>query len=96
MGAAMADDDEVVRTKGGELQERNDALIAVVQAADGADPIAEVTFRRSRVGTKAKPIVICEVCVTTIDPDTGTRTTICTPIDCPKTVPNKPPKKILV
>lgn len=72
-------------------------VLTTVRAFEGGPALFQVTFKRtSKKGSSLKPIVICEVCVTTIDPQSGTRTTVCQPIPCPKggdkiTVPKDTP-----
>ena len=70
-----------------------------VSAADPVMEISEIIHAQTRVGpvvvlvserrhtTASKKIVICEVCITTIED--GKRTTVCTPIPCPN---DKKPK----
>jgi hypothetical protein len=81
------------------IRRRDEALVAVVQVGDEDDLVAEVTYRQSTASDAAgREIVICEVCVTTIDTKTGIRKQICTPIKCPdkKPAPEKPPETIRI
>lgn len=80
--AGTIDDDRVL--------ERSSRLLVTMPAPEGVEGDIEVIYRQSAVAQQAGPITICEVCVTTIDPD-GTRTTVCKPIKCPKVADTRPP-----
>jgi hypothetical protein len=93
----MAGQDERALSKPeDEILGREDRLLAVVSPEGEGEPVAEVTFRQTTVGGGARRIVICEVCVTTIE--NGVRTTVCKSIPCPKGGggPAKPPTTIRV
>ncbi len=74
------------------ILERTSRVLAIIPSPEGVDADLEVMFRRTKVapmrpgklgGGERTAIVICEICVTTID-SSGNRTTICMRIDCPK------------
>ncbi len=82
----------------GELSEdqiidRDTRVIAYIPRPLGAEVDAELTFRQTRALVAEQAVVICEVCVTTID-DHGNRVTVCVRIPCPKNLPPKPPIQI--
>jgi hypothetical protein len=79
-----------------EILDRNERLLAVVSAEDTGDVVAEVTWQQTTKGTAERKVVICEVCVTTIE--NGIRTTICKQIKCPGggTTPTNPPTTIRI
>jgi hypothetical protein len=78
---------------GDQIVDRDSRVIAYIPRPLGVEIDAELSFRQTRAQVGVRDVMICEVCVTTID-DRGIRTTTCVPIPCPKTpvVPIPPSK----
>lgn len=58
--------------------------MAVLPNPDNSDQNIEIVYKKTKgKGSEGGNITICEVCITTIDPQ-GNRLTSCSPIPCPK------------